>query len=48
MAQLLWRCRELSNAGLEERRRAREQCRVSVTFTIQSAQLPGINGVRPD
>ena len=45
---VLWRCRELYNAGLEERKVAWEQCRISVTFAMQSAQLPGIKEVRPE
>jgi putative transposase len=44
----LARCRELYNAGLEERKAAWEKCRASVTFTMQSAQLPGIKEVRPE
>jgi putative transposase len=42
------RCRELYNAGLQERKAAWEQCRVSVTFAMQSAQLPAIKAVRPE
>jgi putative transposase len=45
---VLWRCRELYNAGLEERKTAWEKCNVSVTFATQSAQLPSIKEVRPD
>jgi putative transposase len=48
MESVLWRCRELYNAGLEERKAAWEKCRVSVTFAMQSAQLPGIKEVRPE
>jgi putative transposase len=48
LAQVLWRCRELYNAGLEERKTAWEKCGVSVTFAMQSAQLPGIKDVRPE
>jgi putative transposase len=44
----LWRCRELYNAGLQERKAAWEWCRVSVTFAMQSAQLPAIKTVRPE
>jgi putative transposase len=44
----LWRCRELYNAGLEERKAAWEKCRVSMTIAMQSAQLPGIKEVRPE
>ena len=45
---VLWRCRELYNAGLEERKAAWEKCGVSVSFAMQSAQLPGIKEVRPE
>jgi putative transposase len=45
---VLWRCRELYNAGLQERKEAWETCGVSVTFAMQSAQLPGIKEVRPE
>src|SRR5215467_14080940 len=48
LATVLWRCRELSNAGLQERTAAWEQCRVSVTFAMQSARLPAIKEVRPE
>jgi putative transposase len=48
MATVLWRCRELYNAGLEERKAAWEKCRVTVSFAMQSAQLPAIKEVRPD
>jgi putative transposase len=48
MEQVLWRCRELYNAGLEERKAAWEKRRVSVNFAMQSAQLPDIKEVRPD
>ncbi|HEV2461988.1 MAG TPA: transposase [Ktedonobacterales bacterium] len=48
LATVLWRCRELYNAGLEERKAAWERCRVSVTFAMQSAQLPPIKDVRPE
>jgi putative transposase len=45
---VLWRCRELYNAGLEERKAAWETCGVCVTFAMQSAQLPAIKQVRPE
>src|SRR6476469_4181075 len=48
LEDILWRCRELYNAGLEERKAAWEHCGVSVTFAMQSAQLPGIKDVRPE
>ena len=45
---VLWRCRELYNAGLEERKAAWEHGGVSVTFAMQSAQPPGLKEVRPE
>ncbi len=48
MASALVRCRELYNAGLEERKAAWEQCGISVNFAMQSAQLPGIKEMRPE
>ncbi len=48
LAVVLWRCRELDNAGLEERKATWEQCGVSLNFARQSAQLPGIKKARPD
>ncbi len=48
LATVVWRCRELYNAGLEERKAAWERCHLSVTFAMQSAQLPAIKEVRPE
>src|SRR5260370_5076612 len=48
LERVLWRCRELYNAGLEERKAAWEKCSISVNFARQSAQLPGIKEVRPE
>jgi putative transposase len=48
LESVLWRCRELYNAGLHERKAAWETCRVCVTFAMQSAQLPAIKQVRPE
>jgi hypothetical protein len=48
LAMVVWRCRELYNAGLQARKAAWETCRVCVTFAMQSAQLPGIKEVRPE
>jgi putative transposase len=48
LAIVVWRCRELYNAGLEERKPAWDKCRVAVTFAMQSAQLPAIKQVRPE
>jgi hypothetical protein len=45
LAGVLSRCRELYNAGLEERKAAWERCGTSVTFARQSAQLPGVKEV---
>jgi putative transposase len=45
---VVWRCRELYNAALQERRDAWQKCGVSVTFAMQSAQLPGVKEVRPE
>jgi putative transposase len=42
------RCRELYNAGLQERRDAWHKCGVSLTAAGQSAQLPAIKDVRPE
>jgi len=46
LEDVVWRCRELYTAGLEERKAAWEKCGVSVTFAMQSAQLPAIKAVR--
>jgi transposase len=48
MATVVWRCRELYNAGLQERKAAWEKRGVCVTFAMQSAQLPAIKQVRPE
>src|SRR5215831_5974581 len=48
LEEVLWRCRELYNAGLEERKAAWEKCHVSVTFAMQSAQAPSNKKVRPE
>jgi len=48
LERVVWRCRELYNAGLHERKAAWEQCGVCVSFAMQSAQLPAIKEVRPD
>src|SRR5258707_14161456 len=45
---VLWRCRELYNAGIEERKAAWQKCGVSMNFAMQSAQLPGIKAVCPE
>src|SRR5215469_16075526 len=48
LATVLWRCRELYNAGLHERTAAWEQCRVTVSFAMQSVQLPALKEMRPE
>jgi putative transposase len=48
LERVVWRCRELYNAGLQERKAAWERHGVSVTFALQSAPLPAIKDVRPD
>jgi putative transposase len=48
LAFVLRRCRELYNAGLQERREAWQKCGSSITAAGQSAQLPAIKDVRPD
>src|SRR5262245_47227158 len=48
LATVVWRCRELYNAGLQARKAAWEQCRVCVTFARHSAHLPAIKEVRPE
>jgi putative transposase len=48
LATVVWRCRELSNAGLQERTAAWEKRGVSVRFAMQSAQLPAIKVLRPE
>ncbi len=42
------RCRELYNAGLEERREAYRMCGVSVGYLQQQNQLPTIKEDRPE
>ncbi|HEX9414469.1 MAG TPA: transposase [Ktedonobacterales bacterium] len=48
LAFVVRRCRELYNAGLQERRDAWQKCGVSITAGSQSAQLPEIKDVRPE
>src|SRR5215468_884473 len=48
MGFVLRRCRELYNAGLEERQEAWRTRGVSVTVAGQSTQLPEIKEVRPE
>ena len=48
LAFVVRRCRELYNAGLQERRDAWQKCGVSITAASQSAQLPAVKAVRPE
>jgi putative transposase len=48
LAVVVWRRRELYNAGLHERKVAGQHGSVSITFAMQSAQLPGVKEVRPE
>lgn len=48
LAWTLDRCRELYNAGLEERKTAYARCGVSVNARCQKTQLPAIKEVRPE
>jgi putative transposase len=48
LAFVVRRCRELYNAGLQERCAAWQRCGVSITAASQSAQLPAIKDVRPE
>jgi len=45
--EVLWRCRELYNAGLEQRRTAWERCHVSLTQYDQEAELKAIRAEFP-
>ena len=44
----LWRCRELYNAALEERKEAWRMRQVSLTYYDQQNQLPAIKELRPE
>ena len=48
MEFVLRRCRELYNAGLQERRDAWKKCHKTMTCAHQSAQLPAIKALRPE
>ena len=48
MDTILWRTRELYNAGVEERREAYRKAKVSLSGASQKAQLPGIKIIRPE
>jgi putative transposase len=44
----LRRCAELYNACLEERTAAYQMCRISVSYEMQSEQLPELKVLRPE
>ena len=46
--EVLWRCRELYNAGLEQRKTAWERCHVSVSRYEQEAELKAIRAEFPE
>ena len=46
--ETLWRCRDLYNAGLEQRIWAYRKCGVSVTHAQQEAELPSIREAFPE
>jgi transposase len=45
---VVWRCRTLYNAALEQRKTAWERCHVSVTRYAQEAELKGIRDAFPE
>ncbi len=45
--EMLWRCRELYNAGLEQRKTAWERCHVSISRYEQEAELKDIRAAFP-
>jgi putative transposase len=45
---VLWHCRDLYNAALEERKTAWERCHVSVTYYQQKAELPDLKVACPE
>jgi putative transposase len=45
---VLWRCRMLYNAALEERKTAWERCGVSVTYYQQKRELPDLKAACPE
>ncbi len=48
MSEILWRCRVLYNAGLQERKEAWEKCHITVTRFQQEAQLKDIRAEHPE
>jgi putative transposase len=45
---VVWRCRTLYNAALEQRKTAWERCHVSVTYYQQKAELPDLKAACPE
>jgi putative transposase len=45
---VLWRCRDLYNAALEERKTAWDRCHVSLTYYQQKAELPDLKAACPE
>ncbi len=48
LEQVLWRCRALYNAALEERKTAWERCHLSVNYYEQKAELPDLKVACPE
>jgi putative transposase len=48
LAETLWLCRQLYNAGLEQRIWAYRKCGVSVTHAQQEAELPDLRACMPE
>lgn len=48
MAWIIDRCRELYNAGLEERREAYRMCQKSISYYDQAPQMASIREIRPE
>jgi predicted RNA-binding Zn-ribbon protein involved in translation (DUF1610 family) len=48
LERVVWRCRTLYNAALEERKTAWDRCHVSVTYFQQKAELPDLKAACPD
>jgi putative transposase len=46
--EVLWRCRDLYNVGLEQRQAAWERCRVSLRQYDQEAELKDIRAAMPE
>jgi putative transposase len=48
LEEVLWRCRELYNAALEQRITAYQRCHVSVSRYEQEAELKSIRAASPE